>query len=78
MKGFLEESTGGKSMTRLSIAWLLALTTAVVSALVFYVVKVRPVEAGVVTAFGVPLGALVWHGIVSIKSKTSPEPAKDA
>lgn len=73
MTGFFEESPGVRSMSRLSIGWLLGLTTAVIGALVFYVVKVRPVEAGVITAFGVPLGALVWHGIVSIKNRNAPD-----
>ena len=60
-------------MTRLSIAWLLSLATAVVGAIVFYVIKVRPVEAAVITALAVPLGALVWHGVVAIKNRNGPD-----
>jgi hypothetical protein len=75
--GFLEESPGVRSMSRLTIGWLLGLASAVVFALVFYVVFALThkldVSAAVISALAVPLGALVWHGVVALKNRNGPD-----
>jgi hypothetical protein len=76
MTGFLEESPGVKSMTRLAIAWLLGLATVIVGLVVFYVLKVRPIDAAVLGGLAVLLGGVVWHGAVAVKSRNAPD-AKD-
>lgn len=77
MIGYLEESEGVKSITRFSIAWLLALSSLVVAILGAYVWFAREkTNAEVVGAFGVVLGALVWHGVVSIKNRNVPDEPK--
>ena len=63
-------------MTRLSIAWLLALASAVVGAVVFYVVKRPTPDAAVIGALATVLGAVVYHGAVSIKNRNVPDDDK--
>ncbi len=75
--GYLEESEGVKSSTRLSIVWLLALATTVVGGLITYIFFAKEkVQAEVIGAFGVPLGAIVWHGIVAVKNRNVPDEPK--
>jgi hypothetical protein len=66
--GFLEESSGVRSMTRLAIGVLLVLTSLVVIATCWYVVKGAP-NAGVVGALAGVIGALVLNGIVAIAKR---------
>jgi hypothetical protein len=73
MTGFFEESAGVRSMSRLAIGWLLGLATVIVGVVVFYVVKVRPVDAAVIGALGAVLGAVVYHGAVAIKNRNAPD-----
>lgn len=73
MIGFLEESAGVRSMTRLAIAVLLVLTAAVVAATCWYVVKGTP-NAAVLGALAGVIGALVVNGIVAIAKRSGGEP----
>jgi hypothetical protein len=72
--GFLEESKGVRSMTRLSIGWLLTLTSALVATIAWYVVhmgeKANPL---VVTALVGGLTALVLNGIVAVIKRNGGE-----
>lgn len=76
MTGFLEETPGVRSMTRLAIVWLLVLATVIVGVVTFYVVKVRPVDAAVVAALATILGAVVYHGAVAVKNRNVPDDDK--
>lgn len=72
MIGFLEESDGVRSMTRLAIAVLLALTAAIVGVTCWYVVKQSP-DAAVLAALAGIIGALVVNGIVAIAKRNGGE-----
>jgi uncharacterized membrane protein len=75
--GYLEESEGVKSTARLSIVWLLVLVSIVIGTLAGYVfIAKEKTNDEVVGAFGVVLGALVWHGVVSIKNRNVPDEPK--
>jgi hypothetical protein len=76
LTGFFEESAGVRSMTRLAIGWLLVLATVIVGVVVYYVVKVRPVDAAVVAALATTLGAVVYHGAVAVKNRNVPDDDK--
>jgi hypothetical protein len=69
--GFLEESTGVRSMTRLAILWLLVLTTAVVAVACWYLLRTHPPDAAVLGALATVLGALVYKGAVAIKNRNA-------
>lgn len=69
MTGFLEESPGVWSSTRLFAAVLLALAAIVVGLVVWYVVSVRPTVANVIYALSAVLGALVIQGVVAIMKR---------
>jgi hypothetical protein len=73
MTGFLEESAGVRSMTRLAIAALLVCTGAVVAVICLYVLRGNP-DAGVLAALAGILGALVINGIVAIAKRSGAEP----
>lgn len=68
--GFLEESPGVRSMTRLTILVLLLLTGAIVGVTCWYVVKGTPKgsapDAAVLGALAGIIGALVLNGVVAI------------
>ena len=68
--GFLEESPGVRSMARLTIAVLLALTTAVVGTLLWYVIT-KDRQPAVIAALTSAIGALVLNGIVAIYKRNS-------
>ncbi len=63
-------------MTRLSIAWMLGLATVITSLLCFYVMFTvlhkGAVDAAVVSALTLGLGAVVWHGAVAIANRNGP------
>ena len=65
MIGFLEESEGVKSSTRLFAAVLLVLTAVVTATMCVYVLRKDP-SAAVITALVGALGALVAQGAVAI------------
>lgn len=75
MIGFFEESEGVRSMTRLTIAWLMVLATAVIGTVCYYVLKGKP-ESAVLMALGGILLTLVVKGIVAIRSR-NPEGEKE-
>jgi membrane protein YdbS with pleckstrin-like domain len=63
--GFLEESDGVWSMSRLAIATLLFLAAAIVGVTCWYVVRGQP-NAAVLGALATILAALVVNGSVAI------------
>lgn len=75
--GFLEEAPGVKSMTRLSIGWLLGLASAVVGTIAFYVVYALThklsLDAAVIGGIAAQLPAIIWHGVVAIKNRNGPD-----
>lgn len=60
-------------MTRLAIAWLLALASVLVGVTAFYVIyditHGATVDAAVLGAFATLLGAIVYKGAVAIKNR---------
>ena len=64
--GFLEESPGVKSSTRLFAAILLALAAVVVALIVWYVMHTKVPDASVIGGLAGVLGALVVQGVVAI------------
>lgn len=72
MTGFLEESEGVRSMTRLTIAVLLALTTAVVAVLCWYVLRNPKPSATILGALTTLVTALVLNGTVAIINRHVP------
>lgn len=72
MTGFLEESSGVRSMTRLAIAVLLLLTAAIVAVTCWYVVRGKP-EAAILAALAGIIGALVLNGVVAIAKRNGGE-----
>lgn len=75
MIGFLEESQGVRSMTRLAIGWVLALASAIVGVACWYVVKGKP-ESSVLLALSTILGVLVVKAIYAIKNRNAPDDEK--
>lgn len=73
MIGFLEEAEGVLSMTRLAMAWLLTLATAVVGFTCWYLLHARPIDAAVLGGIAAILGALVYHGAVAVKYRNAPD-----
>lgn len=74
--GFLEESPGVKSMTRLTIAWLMVLATAIIGTVCYYVLTGKP-ESAVLLAMGGILLTLVVKGIIAIRSRNPEEVSKE-
>jgi len=78
--GFLEEAPGIKSMTRLTIAWMLSLSSLVVGTIAVYVVysltHKLSLDAAVIGAIAAQLPALIWHGVVAIKNRNAPDDDK--
>lgn len=66
MTGFLEESEGVRSMTRLAILILCVLVVAVVGTICWYVLHTDAPTADVILALAAVLAALVLNGIVAI------------
>lgn len=75
MIGFLEESEGVHSMTRLTIAWVMILLSALVGALVWYVVKGKA-EAVVITAIAGAMLPLATKVVVAIINRNGPDDTK--
>lgn len=73
MIGFLDESEGVRSMTRLTMAWLLGLTSLVVGVALLYVIRTPHPDAEVLGGFAAILTALVWHGVVAVKYRNPPD-----
>lgn len=73
--GFLEESEGVRSMSRLTIAWMSLLATAIVATTCYYVVK-RDVRAEVIVALGGMLLTIVAKGAVAIINRNGPNDEK--
>lgn len=72
MIGFLEESEGVRSMTRLTIAVLLTLTSIVVGVLCWYVLHAQTLSAAVIGALAGVVSALVLNGAVAIINRNGP------
>lgn len=73
MIGFFEEAADVRSMTRLIIFWLGILTSAVVGAAVWYVVRRPDPSAAVLGALAGIIAALVANGIVAIVKRSGGE-----
>lgn len=75
MIGFLEESEGVRSITRLTIAWMCVLATAIVAATCWYVVKGKG-ASDVVLALGGILLTLAAKTVVAIINRNGPDDTK--
>lgn len=71
--GFLEESAGVRSMTRLALLILLILAAIVVCATCAYVLHTEKPEAAIVIGLTGMLGALVLNGVVAIVKRNGGE-----
>lgn len=71
MIGFLEESEGVRSMTRLTIAWMCVLATVIV-ATTCYCVVTRKLEPVGIAAMGGLLLTLAAKTIVAIINRNAP------
>lgn len=78
--GFLEQSPGNKSSTRLIAVWLTGLATVLVGTIVFYVVysltrkPALPLDQYIILALVAGLTAVVLNGAVAIINRT-PSPS---
>lgn len=75
MIGFLEESEGVRSMSRLAAAWMCALASALVVATCWYVVKGSG-KAEVIAALGGMLLTIVAKGAVALVNRNAPDAEK--
>ena len=73
MTGFLEESAGVRSVTRLIAVIITLLACVLVGLIVWYVVHVKAPDAGVLAALGGILAAVVAHGAVAIVKRGTGE-----
>jgi hypothetical protein len=78
MTGFLEESAGVRSVTRLIAVIITLLAVVIVGLIVWYVVAsvlhAKSPDAGVLAALGGILAAVVAHGAVAIIRRGTGEP----
>jgi hypothetical protein len=68
--GFLEESPGVRSMSRLVIAWSMALETVCVLALCWYLTHGKP-EAAIIAAFGAAMVPIATKCAVALIKRNS-------
>ena len=75
MIGFLEESEGVKSMTRLTVLWMSVLASAIVGTTCYCVLKGKITE-GIVLALGGMLLTIVAKGATAIITRNPAESEK--
>lgn len=73
MIGFLEESEGVRSMSRLTVAWMCGLATVLVGTIAWYVVTLKTdAKESVILALGGALVTIVAKGAIAIINRNSP------
>lgn len=76
MIGFLEETKGVRSMTRLTIGWLMVLASAVVATACRYVWLSKTPSAEVIAALCALLTPIVVKGAIAVINRNPAEPEK--
>ena len=70
MTGFLEETPGVKSSTRLIALWCIALASVIVAAILVYVFRRAP-DSAILSLLVALVGTFVIHGAVAIVNRNA-------